>query len=368
MQFYGVVSLEGKGFCLWKISQSEGGDVDAIANVAQQAGLRHLLIKIADGAYPYNIDRIRNVDLVPPLVQALKRRGISPWGWHYVRGNAPMAEARTAVQRVRDLELDGYVVDAEAPYNGRHAAAETFMEVLRKDLPHTPIALSSYRFPSYHPQIPWREFLEKCDFNMPQVYWQGANNPAAQLERCLREFRDMTPFRPVIPIGAAYSEHSWVPKAQEIIEFLTATVNLDLPGANFWEWSAARRVGLWRYVAYFPWPDSQPIVKDVTERYMEVLNTRNPKETVGLYSPYAVHVSATRTLRGLDAIRAWYHRFFLRMLPNATFTLTGYSSVGSSRHLTWTANSTNGKVLNGNDAIGLADGKIAYHYTYFTVT
>ena len=28
-------------------------------------------------------------DYVPPLVSALRERGISPWGWHYVRGDDP---------------------------------------------------------------------------------------------------------------------------------------------------------------------------------------------------------------------------------------------------------------------------------------
>jgi len=43
------MSLVGKGFYIWKISRCEGGDVQAIATVAAQAGLTHILVKIADG-------------------------------------------------------------------------------------------------------------------------------------------------------------------------------------------------------------------------------------------------------------------------------------------------------------------------------
>jgi hypothetical protein len=54
-------------------------------------------------------------------------------------------------------------------------------------------------------------------------------------------------------------------------------------------------------------------------------------------------------------------------LPNAKFTLTGFSGTGASRHLTWTATSPQGKVDNGSDTLGLSDGKIIYHYSFFTV-
>jgi len=56
------------------------------------------------------------------------------------------------------------------------------------------------------------------------------------------------------------------------------------------------------------------------------------------------------------------------VLPNATFELTGYSGTGNSRHLTWTATSSAGQVTNGNDTFGLMNGKIGYHYTFFTVS
>jgi hypothetical protein len=43
------LALEGKGFYLWQIRRTEGGNATAIANVAVQDGLTHVLIKIAEG-------------------------------------------------------------------------------------------------------------------------------------------------------------------------------------------------------------------------------------------------------------------------------------------------------------------------------
>ena len=78
------------------------------------------------------------------------------------------------------------------------------MDALRSSLPELPMALSSYRFPGYHPQLPWREFLEHYDYNMPQVYWMKAHNPADQLERSVNELTAKKPSLPVIPTGAAF--------------------------------------------------------------------------------------------------------------------------------------------------------------------
>lgn len=363
------MELQGKGFYLWKINECEGGNVQAIADVAAQAGLTHILIKIADGKYSYNYDWNRKIDLVPPLVQALRAKGISPWGWHYVRGDEPAAEARKAVERVRALGVDGYVIDAEQEYKGRHAAARQFMTLLRRDLPNTPIALSSYRYPSYHANLPWREFLDKCDLNMPQVYWQGASNPRAQLERCLREFRGLAPVRPIFPTGAAYTEHNWTPKPGEIVEFMEAARANGLAGVNFWEFAAARKLNLWGPIAQFPWQGGPAPAKDIAQRYIDALNTRRPDELIKLYSANAIHVTAARTIQGLDSLRAWYAQLLQQVLPEATFSLTGYSGAGNSRHLTWSAASPKGKVLNGNDTFGLTpEGLIGYHFTFFTVT
>ena len=40
------MALTGKGFMIWKIKDCEGGNADAIADVARRAGLSHVLIKV----------------------------------------------------------------------------------------------------------------------------------------------------------------------------------------------------------------------------------------------------------------------------------------------------------------------------------
>ncbi|MCJ7536339.1 MAG: hypothetical protein MUO57_12475, partial [Anaerolineales bacterium] len=87
-------TLQGKGYFIWKIPSCENGDPQMIADLAHQAQLTHVLIKIADGVNSYNI--YEGVDLVPPVARKLRELGIQVWGWHYVRGDNPLGEAHKA--------------------------------------------------------------------------------------------------------------------------------------------------------------------------------------------------------------------------------------------------------------------------------
>lgn len=365
------MGLQGKGFFIWKVKDAEGGNPTAIANAAKAAGYTHVMIKIADGSYSYNVDRQTNVDLVPPVVDALHQKGIEVWGWHYVYGNSPNGEADIAIRRLEELNLAGYIVDAEIEYKepGKANAARAFMSRLRQRLPNLPVALSSYRFPSYHPQFPWQAFLEKCDLNMPQVYWEQAHNAGAQLRRCVREFQNLNPSLPVIPTGPAYTVGGWAPTNADIDEFIGACHSLGLPAANFFSWDEcrARLPALWTHIASIAWqPPSAP--EDISGQLIEALNSHNVDQVLSLYQPFAIHINSARSVQGSEAIRTWYSTLLTETLPNAAFQLTGLSGSGSSRHFTWQATSGRGSVINGNDTLGLLNEKIAYHYSYFTVT
>lgn len=366
--------LTGKGFFIWKIKSCENGNPTAIASTAQSAGLTHVLIKIADGPNPFNIDSSTNTDLLPPVVKALHAIGIQVWGWHYVYGYNPSGEAQIAAQRVSNLGLDGYVIDAEKEYKlpGRAAVARTFMNELRRRLPETPVALSSFRFPTYHPQIPWKAFLEQCDYNMPQVYWEQAHNPAAQLRRCLDEFSALSPNRPVIPTGSAYGVGNWAPKPMEMTEFLNAAKEYKLSAANLysWDYSRVNLKSCWETAAAFKWEDPAPLpppVKDIQDLLFEGLNQSNLDEILKLYHPQAVHITRGQTIQGVDGIRDWYRTFLNQEIPQAAFKLHTTSGTGITRHLGWEAVSPLKKIENGQDTIGLLSGKILYHYSSFKV-
>lgn len=367
------MSVEGKGFYIWKVRDAEGGDPAKITAAAQASGLTHVLIKIADGQYAYNLDRVTNIDYVAPVADALRTAGIAVWGWHYVYGYNPAVEANIAIQRLQQLKLDGYVIDAEIEYKqpGRVNSARHFMDRLRRAFPNLPMALSSFRFPSFHPQLPWKEFLDKVDYNMPQVYWEKNHNPGPQMQRTLREFQAKAPFRPLIPTGPAYRTGRWSPTVEDTNTFIDTVKASEIKGANFFSWDESRRdlPQIWDAVSAYQWDQkAQPPAPDIVDDYMSALNSHDAARVNNLYLPDAVHTSFVRSVQGSEAVRSWYTNLFTQLLPDSSFTLTGSSGKGNSRHFTWTAQSTKGRVNNGSDTIGLLDGKIAYHYTFFHIS
>ena len=110
-----------------------------MVNKAKDAGLTHVIIKIADGASAYN------VDLAGPAVDAFKAAGIPVWGWAWLWMREPFQEAEIAAHRSNTLELDGFIINAEHPAKGKAQEARAYMNTLRELLPDLPLALSWHK-------------------------------------------------------------------------------------------------------------------------------------------------------------------------------------------------------------------------------
>jgi len=205
---------------------------------------------------------------------------------------------------------------------------------------------------------------------MPQVYWMNAHNPGAQLKQSITEFNNLKYTPPIFPTGAAFTEYGWTPLISEILEFMQKAKDLKLSGVNFWEWGSLHNylpAEYYRTIRDFAWDGGPKPPKDIAELLIEALNAHSPDQVLALYRDQAVHITSQRTVQGKTAIKSWITSLFNELLPGAVFTLAEYSGTGNIRHITWTASSANGNVQNGSDTLGLIDGKIAYHFTEFTV-
>jgi len=265
--------LNGIGFYIWKVESCEGGNVDAIVKKAVESRFSHVLVKIADGVYSYN------AVYVEALTRGLRAAGIEVFGWQYVYGANPSDEALRVIPIIQALELDGFVVNAEVEYKrvGSAARAKLYMQTLRARVgADLPIALSTYRWPTYHPEFPFDAFLESCDLAMPQVYWMQEHNPTAQLKRTVSEYAALAVKRPVFPTGACFREYGWQPTAVEVGAFIQAAKDLGLAGVNFWEWANARAYVAdgWEVIRSAGWattPAPEPEPTPVSGQMMRVL-------------------------------------------------------------------------------------------------
>lgn len=358
------MALAGKGMMIWQLPRCEDGSPEKIALAAKQAGLTHVIIKIANGMLAYNVDRNNNQDLLPPVIRALKAKGIDVWGWHYIYGHNVIGEARIAIQRVKQLRLDGYVIDAEIEYKqrGMDKKAEEFMKMIRPALSNIPIALSSYRYPKYHPELPWKQFLSYCDYNMPQVYWEQAHTAASQLERSYEQFKVVGPNRKFVPTGAFYKTNGWLPTPQDIQDFLRKSADLGLKAANFYTWDHKKYLlDQWNTLAAYNW-DARGLVETFGQRLIAMLNTNNPQFLSRFYQENAVHITAKQTIQGSSQITSHYKRVFDIERPGAKYDLIAEQKDGNAVTIQWRA-SFGGKEISGRDSFGLQGEKIAYQYS-----
>jgi hypothetical protein len=365
------MTLEGKGFFTYLLPDCEGGDPTSILAAAQASGLSHVIVKIADGGEAFGINT-SGIDLTARVVRVLRASGIAAWGWHSIHGIDPSAEAAIAIERAQALGLDGYVMKVENEYQnpGTETSARQFMETVRNALT-IPIALSSHRFPKYHPELPWSTFLEFSDLHMPLITWEFTHEAGAQLCESRRQCDALPNARPFIPTGAAYSESGWSPSAEEILDFLTTAQDLGLPAINFFRWDTCRKELplLWTAISDFTWPVpvsttnqaifSLPPVDAFLVKFTAALNSHQVEAVDALFDPSAVQVWADQIRNSAAAIQAGFGAFF-KNLPTATIiTISQAQSEGDWHLFSWKAGS-----LKGETTLVLKAGKIILDYTF----
>jgi len=314
--------IQGKGIWTYRLNQVPTAPfpnwqaaIDALAGRIASNGFSHAVVLAAQGTgpAPFGGRTVR-------LVRTLHDLGVNVWGWHFIYGRRsedttntrPLDEARVAVDAIRNFQFEGYVANAECHYEWspsdcsgnveedeatKRAEARRFMTELRRllrahSLAHIPVALSSFKFPqSSKFDFPWQEFLEACDYNMPQLYWLLATQPAdacTVVERGVTEHWSLAnanpaavPVRPIIPTGVASSDNpaTWQPTNVQETTFLDRVRDRGgAPGANDPFLAAANMyvlanpgrdadalptnmpVGsrLWDTIAGYDWPHPEP--------------------------------------------------------------------------------------------------------------
>jgi len=227
---------KGKGWFIWVLSQTLNGDPFALAAEAKDAGLGHVLLHIHDGYL--SEEKVPGGRNLTPYIYALRSVGIECWGWGATYATTWSQGADRVIEAFdKHPELEGYVLDGEGPMKNRPNEAMAIMKKLRYYLPDVPIGLSSYRFPKYHPEFPWREFREQCDFDMPQVYWEQSTSVDAgklQLIASYNQFAQLSPKLPYLPTAPAYKVGGWEPTIWQIKGMFEQAKEMGMNGVNFW--------------------------------------------------------------------------------------------------------------------------------------
>jgi hypothetical protein len=228
----------GKGTYLWIVDRCDPSESKAdLVNQLITAGIQRVDLKIVNGVERYNIDEKTGFDHNKATIDACRAAGITviPWAYTYgVSRDWVTREANAVIEAMQEYGLtDTFIVNAESEYKrgkeyGKYA--DIYCKTIKEATGCT-LGLSSYRWPSYHMDFPWSAFWPYVDFHAPQVYWLGAHNSAAQLNKSVNELRAMLDV-PIVPTGLA----SYDAVAADMDAFDAEAQRLELPGVSWWEW------------------------------------------------------------------------------------------------------------------------------------
>ena len=126
------------------------------------------------------------------------------------------------------------MIDAESSYEGRYAAADTYMKKLRNRIgAGFPTALATFPYVDYHPGFPYSVFLgpRGAHYNLPQLYWHTIGTTVA--EGYAHTFRFNRVYRRAIyPLGQTYDN----PPLRQIRRFRRMAISYGLGGVSWWSW------------------------------------------------------------------------------------------------------------------------------------
>ncbi len=223
----GPSPFEGQGMWIWYMSQSNSGKIASIVAQARAAGVTTLFIKSSDGSSNYWSQ------FSAQLVAELHANGLKACAWQYVYGTNPAGEAALGAQAAAN-GADCLVIDAEAEYEGRYAAAQTYIADLRAQVgPNYPVALASFPYVSFHPSFPYSVFMAPggAQYNAPQMYWKdigvSVDTVYANTYIANRMYG-----RPIFPLGQTYGGVS----TSDLLRFREEAVDYGATGTSYWDW------------------------------------------------------------------------------------------------------------------------------------
>jgi Putative peptidoglycan binding domain len=222
--------LKGRAMWIWELGSTDGGNLADIIAGAKLWGVSTVVLKSSDGR-----DFWSN-QFTPKIVRTLHAGGVKVCAWQYVYGNRPLQEANLGAEAVHD-GADCLVIDAEAQYEGRYIAAQTYMERLRSLIgAGYPVALAGFPYVDFHPSFPYSVFLGPgaAQYNAPQMYWRDIGTSVSDVYAHTYSFNRIYQ-RPIFPLGQLYAN----PPSQQIVRFRELSLAYGAGGVSWWDWQSA---------------------------------------------------------------------------------------------------------------------------------
>jgi hypothetical protein len=251
-------AIAGKGMWIWKIKQTESGDIPAIVRKAAEMGLSQLWVRVGDSR-----DGFYAKSVLDQLVPLAHRAHLSVVGWGFPHLYDPSVDAEWTAEVLAWRSPDGQRLDAFSPDLETSAEgvvlsavrAQVYLGLVRQSADVRPIIATVFP-PTDHwmAVYPYADIAPYVDAFAPMVYW-GCREPGAAAVQAITR---LSPLAPVHVIGQAYNMASEggrevTPAPGEILRFLDAANRAGATGASLWDWQEASP-DQWTALASYPWP------------------------------------------------------------------------------------------------------------------
>ncbi len=227
-------AFDGQGMWIWYVSQSDNGDLAAIVAQAHTAGVSTLFVKSSDGSTNYWSQ------FSPAFVQQMHANGLRVCAWQYVYGTNPAGEASLGARAVA-AGADCLAIDAEAEYEGKYGAAQTYVADLRAQIGASyPLGLASFPYVYYHTSLPFSVFLgpNGAQFDAPQMYWKAIGNSVDTVYA--NTYISNRPYgRVIVPLGQTYEN----PSSADLLRFREEAPLYGAGGISFWDFQETSTSG-----------------------------------------------------------------------------------------------------------------------------
>ncbi len=221
--------FKGRAMWIWELAASDHGNVAAIIAQAKRYGIGAVYIKSSDGTgwWP---------QFSRTLVTELHEAGLRVCAWQYVYGVSPVAEANLGARAAED-GANCLVIDAESEYEGKYAAAQSYIMRLRQVIgKRFPVGLAGFPYVDYHLSFPYSVFLgpDGAQYNLPQMYWADIGTTVPTVFAHTYEYNEIYR-RPIFPLGQLWDKLS----ATSIEQFNALARQYGATGVSWWDWQSA---------------------------------------------------------------------------------------------------------------------------------
>ena len=258
------MTIPGKSIYLWDLSACHGGDILKIVSDLVAGNFESVIL------HSTNVGNWRTTARIA-LTKALQATGIAVFGGCAVYGADPYGEGKQAGLICKNLNLAGWIFDAESAFDVCDHPDSAAVHVLQEfssnaqagalkgwcwwALPHTPGKPAS----EYHPNSILRAAMltgyGDADFGMPMMYWSWGDDAASAvkyLNESFGQWRESTS-KPIVPVGRAYIGDGGTAKSDAITAFEARARELGAVGVSWWSMQHALNTnalsGVWDALA-----------------------------------------------------------------------------------------------------------------------